>query len=128
MSFQRTSSGIRPQAVANGGLGSTRALCTGQPTAVSCALVAGRKPRQRGPLGEQLTGAELEPIRVHTEGGTWLVDYGSYVQGHHGSREDAIEAALTAVWENRELSIERPRRISETGLRLADPRLRDAEL
>ena len=81
------------------------------------------EPRQRGPLGEQLTDAELKPIRVHTKGGTWRVDYGSYVQGHHGSREEAIEAALTAaVWENRELTIERPRRISETGLHTAgDP-------
>ena len=58
--------------------------------------------RQCGPLGERLTDSELEPIRVHAEGGPWLVDYGSYVQGHHGS-EEAIGAATTAVLrENRE--------------------------
>ena len=80
---------------------------------------AADEPRQRGPLGEQLTDAELKPIRVHTQGGTWRVDYGSYVQGHHVSREEAIETALTAaVWENRELTIERPRRISETSRRV----------
>ncbi len=55
------------------------------------------------PAGRALTDSELEPIRVHAEGGPWLVDYGSYVQGHHGSREEAIGAATTAVLrENRE--------------------------
>jgi hypothetical protein len=74
------------------------------------------EPRQRGPLGEQLTDAELEPIRVvYTRDGTWEVDYGSYARGHHPSREEAIGVAMTAAaWENRELTIERPRRISET--------------
>lgn len=68
--------------------------------------------RQRGPLGEHLTDAELAPIRVHTDGDTWHVDYGSYAHGHHQTREGAItEALAAAVWENRELTIERPRRI-----------------
>jgi hypothetical protein len=84
----------------------------GLPAAASAAVV---EPRQRGPLGERLTDAELEPIRVHTKGGAWQIDYGSYVQGYHDTREDAIATALTAATrENRELSIERPRRISET--------------
>jgi hypothetical protein len=81
----------------------------------TAASSAGNEPRQRGPLGERLTDAELRPIRVHAKAGTWRVDYGSYVQGHHGNREEAIEAAVrAAAWENRELTIERPRRISET--------------
>jgi hypothetical protein len=73
------------------------------------------EPRQRGPLGEQLTDAELEPIRVHMEHGGWQVDYGSYAQGYHDSREEAIAEAITAAaYENRELAIERPRPLSET--------------
>jgi hypothetical protein len=73
------------------------------------------EPRQRGPLGERLTDAELKPIRVHARGDAWLVNYGSYAHGRHGTRDEAIKAALTAaVSENRELTIERPRRISET--------------
>jgi len=73
------------------------------------------EPRQRGPRGEHLTDAELEPIRVHTQRGAWQVDYGSYAQGYHDSREEAIaEAIMAAVYENRELTIERPRPISET--------------
>ena len=73
------------------------------------------QPRQRGPRGEELTDAELEPIRVHLTHEAWQVDYGSYARGHHESREEAIRAAMTAAaWENRELTIERPRRISET--------------
>lgn len=86
------------------------------PTAASSA--AG-EPRQRGPLGEQLTDAELLPIRVHSnDGSRWQVDYGSYAQGYHDGREEAIaEALAAAVSENRELTIERPRRISETDVR-----------
>ena len=74
------------------------------------------EPRQRGPLGEHLTDAELEPIRVHSkDGNCWQVDYGSYAQGYHDSRREAIEEALAAaVWENRDLMVERPRKISET--------------
>jgi hypothetical protein len=79
------------------------------------APAAAGGPRQTGPLGEGLTDAELEPIRVYAEAGAWRVDYGSYASGHHSSREAAIEQALKgAVWENRELTIERPRKISET--------------
>jgi hypothetical protein len=71
-------------------------------------------------LGERLTDAELQPIRVHAKGGTWRVDYGSYAQGHFDSREEAIGAAVTAAeWENRELAIERPRSISETAANIA---------
>lgn len=77
---------------------------------------AAAAPRQRGPLGEQLTDAEILPIRVHTQDGRcWQVDYGSYAQGYHGSREEAIGRAMAAaVYENRELTIERPRRIDDT--------------
>ena len=68
-------------------------------TAASSAAV---EPRQRGPLGEHLTDAELEPIRVGRKNGTWQVDYGSYARGHHSIREEAIDAAMTAAaWENR---------------------------
>ena len=82
----------------------------------AAALAAAGEPRQRGPLGERLTDAELEPIRVHKKRGAWQVDYGSYAQGYHASREEAIEAAMTAaVWENRELAIERPRSIDPKG-------------
>jgi hypothetical protein len=63
--------------------------------------------RHRTPLGKRLTSAETEPIRVHQKDGGWKVDYGSYVQGYHGSREQAIEKATTAAArENRELTIE----------------------
>jgi hypothetical protein len=72
-------------------------------------------------LGEQLTDAELLPIRVHTEDGScWQVDYGSYVQGYHDNREVAIAKAMAAaLYENRELTIGRPRPINETTLRPA---------
>jgi hypothetical protein len=51
--------------------------------------------------------AQTEPIRVHQEHGSWQVDYGSYAQGYHRSREEAIEKATTdAARENRELTIE----------------------
>jgi hypothetical protein len=68
---------------------------------------------QRGPLGEGLTGPELDPIRVHQDAGGWQVDYGSYVQGYHRSRGEAIEAAAVAAErENRGLTIERPRPVA----------------
>jgi hypothetical protein len=88
-------------------------------TAVSPAA---SEPRQRGPLGEHLTDAELKPIRVQKRRGTWQVDYGSYAQGYHASREEAISAAMThALYENRELTIERPRKISETAQLAVEP-------
>jgi hypothetical protein len=69
--------------------------------------------RQRGPLGEGLTVAETKPIRVHQYAGEWQVDYGSYVQGYHRSRGEAIEAAAVAAErENRGLTIERPRPVA----------------
>lgn len=69
--------------------------------------------RQRGPLGEGLTASEANPIRVHQHAGEWQVDYGSYVQGYHRSRGEAIEAAAVAAErENRELMIERPRPVA----------------
>lgn len=62
---------------------------------------------QRGPLGERLTLAETEPIRVHQEDGGWQVDYGSYAQGYHRGREEAIEtASAAAAREDRGLTIE----------------------
>jgi hypothetical protein len=85
-------------------------------------LGASRRIPQSGPLGEPPTLAETEPIRVHQEDGGWQVDYGSYVQGHHANREEAIKAAMTAaVYENRELTIERPRKISETAQTAVEP-------
>ena len=63
--------------------------------------------RRSEPLDERLTLAQTEPIRVHQEHGSWQVDYGSYAQGYHRSREEAIEKATTdAARENRELTIE----------------------
>jgi Uncharacterized protein conserved in bacteria (DUF2188) len=68
---------------------------------------AGRRFQRRGPRGERLTLAETEPIPVHEEDGGWQVDYGSYVQEYHRSREEAIEEATAAVArENQELTIE----------------------
>jgi hypothetical protein len=88
----------------------------------TAASSAADEPRQTGPRGERLTDAELKPIRVYTRNGTWLVDYGSYAKGHHDSREAAIKEALKdAVWENRELTIERPRKISETAQTTLEP-------
>lgn len=71
--------------------------------------------RQLGPLGEPLTDAEIKPIRVHRKGASWQVDYGSYVQTYHDSREEAIGAATTAAKrEHRELTIEDDERGSDT--------------
>jgi hypothetical protein len=52
---------------------------------------------RREPLGERLTLATGQPIRVHQEDGGWQVDvdYGSYAEGYHRSREEAIEKATT---------------------------------
>ena len=53
------------------------------------------------------TSAETAPIRVHEEAGGWQVDYGSYAQSYHLSRQDAIEkATAAAAREDRELTIE----------------------
>jgi len=53
------------------------------------------------------TPAETAPIRVHEEAGGWQVDYGSYAQSYHDSREEAIEkATVAAAREDRELTIE----------------------
>jgi hypothetical protein len=64
--------------------------------------------RQLGPLGEALTDAEIEPIRVHrVADGGWAVDFGSYAQGYHPTRDEAIAAAtLAAEHEQRALEIE----------------------
>jgi hypothetical protein len=51
--------------------------------------------------------SEGDPIRVFTEDGKWLVDYGSYVHGYHSTRSEAIETAASAARrEKRELVIE----------------------
>jgi hypothetical protein len=64
-------------------------------------------PRQVAPRGERSTVAGATPIRVHRKDGGWQVDYGSYVQGYHAGREEAIEQATTAAArENRKLIIE----------------------
>jgi len=53
------------------------------------------------------TLAETAPIRVHEEAGGWQVDYGSYAQSYHDSRQEAIEkATVAAAREDRELTIE----------------------
>jgi hypothetical protein len=53
------------------------------------------------------TPAETGPIRVHEEPGGWQVDYGSYAQSYHATRQEAIEkATVAAAREDRELTIE----------------------
>jgi Uncharacterized protein conserved in bacteria (DUF2188) len=53
------------------------------------------------------TLAETAPIRVHEEAGGWQVDYGSYAQSYHDTRQEAIEkATAAAAREDRELTIE----------------------
>lgn len=53
------------------------------------------------------TPAERAPIRVHEEAGGWQVDYGSYAQSYHATREEAIEkATAAAAREDREVTIE----------------------
>jgi hypothetical protein len=50
---------------------------------------------------------ETNPIRVFSQDGKWLVDYGSYAKGFHASRKEAIAAATKAAWdEGRELVVE----------------------
>ena len=44
---------------------------------------------------------------MHQADAGWQVDYGSYVQGYHLDRDEAIESATTAAArENRRLTIE----------------------
>jgi hypothetical protein len=51
--------------------------------------------------------SETGPIRVYPGDGEWLVDYGSYVKGHHPTREEAVTAAtLAAGLEHRDLVTE----------------------
>jgi len=74
---------------------------------VPAASLESADGRRAEPLGQRLTRVEAEPIRVHQGDGGWQVDYGSYAQGYHRSREEAIEKATTdAAQENRELTIE----------------------
>jgi hypothetical protein len=50
---------------------------------------------------------EGDPIRVFSKDGAWVVDYGSYVNGRHLSRNEAIETATRAAQiESRELVVE----------------------
>jgi hypothetical protein len=47
------------------------------------------------------------PIRVFLGDGYWRVDYGSYMDGFHATRAEAIAAAtVAAASEHRELEIE----------------------
>jgi hypothetical protein len=47
------------------------------------------------------------PIRVFFRDGYWRVDYGSYVDGFHATRAEALEAATVAgAREHRKLEIE----------------------
>ena len=80
----------------------------GHPTEVRNDQPQHKTPRQLGPLGEALTDAEIAPIRVHrVAGGGWAVDFGSYVQGYHPTRDEAIAAAtLASEHEQRALEIE----------------------
>ena len=50
---------------------------------------------------------ETHPIRVFSQDGKWLVDYGSYAKGYHATREEAITVATKAAQdEGRELVVE----------------------
>ena len=47
------------------------------------------------------------PIRVFHEGEYWRVDYGSYADGFHATRAEAVAAAtLAAAHEHRKLETE----------------------
>jgi hypothetical protein len=47
------------------------------------------------------------PIRVFFRGGYWRVDYGSYMDGFHATRAEAIAVAtVAAASEHRKLEIE----------------------
>ena len=47
------------------------------------------------------------PIRVFARDGKWVVDYGSYANGYHLTRFEALNAAkLAAFYEDRELVVE----------------------
>ena len=48
-----------------------------------------------------------DAIRVYAEEGAWVVNYGSYANGFHTTRNEAIQAATDAARsEGRELVIE----------------------
>jgi hypothetical protein len=52
---------------------------------------------------------EADPIRVYCRNGEWVVDYGSYAQGHYGTRGDAVKAGTDAArQECRKLTVEPP--------------------
>ena len=49
------------------------------------------------------------PIRVFHDGEYWRVDYGSYMDGFHATRAEAIvTATAAAAREHRKLEIEEP--------------------
>jgi hypothetical protein len=82
------------------------------------------------------TAAEREPILVHKTKRGWQVDYGSYAQGYHLTREKAIEEATRAAQrEGRALTIDSDRaaeaderdRIADERDRVADERDRAAD-
>ncbi len=61
--------------------------------------------------------SEHDPIRVFPRGGKWLVNYGSYVHGSHGTRGEAVRTAtIAAAAEGRELQIG----LAPTGLARVD--------
>jgi hypothetical protein len=41
--------------------------------------------------------AETDSIRVFSEDGKWVVDYGSYANGYHATRSEAIQVAKRAA-------------------------------
>jgi hypothetical protein len=54
-----------------------------------------------------MTTISEQPIRVFHDGEYWRVDYGSYMDGFHATREEAVaEATAAAAREHRELETE----------------------
>jgi len=54
-----------------------------------------------------MTPISEPPIRVFPDGKYWRVDYGSYMDGFHATRDEAVAVATAAaVREHRELETE----------------------
>ena len=54
-----------------------------------------------------LKSASEPPIRVFQSDGFWRVDYGSYIDGFHATRTEAVaKATAAAAREHRELTID----------------------
>ena len=56
-----------------------------------------------------MTSLSEPPIRVFHDGEYWRVDYGSYADGFHATRDEALAVATAAAArEHRELETEAP--------------------